>query len=138
MPRFRPEIRQDLINLWLPRLERMKADRRLSTAAMASCLGLLVIAGGSVFVMAIVEGSLVAAGTAGSFCVGLVSVAIVYLGKIQACRDAVEGIAGAIIADNADQLWKQIGQLSCLGRFRGLLNDTARIVQRSDGDDKGG
>ncbi len=131
MAKIDPEIQRQLIKHWVPQLRAVERKRRPIFYLMVTCIVVpLIIAAGLVINQGFILNDIDAAQSlfSGILC-GVSALAFRYLGALQNCNDVLVWIEGCVRLGDKDALLRVIPHLSCLGAFKGIIEDAKQLFE---------
>lgn len=132
MTPINPDTQNLLRKEWVPRLDRLREQRRpLRNVMIGIILAPLVLA--LAIVVRMVFFSDDRSWFEGSLIFGLISfsaVFFVYLGKLQACDDAIHEIICTVFLGYVEPLLRAIKKVTCYSQFRGIIDDVGKIFKQ--------
>lgn len=129
---LQPETRDMLVEQWLPELlavrDRRRGIRRAMVASFVTPL-VLIVAG---IVWSVARGDPISLFEGSAFVLlsGWSAVSFKYLGKLQACDDALTEISLTVRLGFVEPMLKAIPKLSCYSQFEGVIADVRNILPK--------
>ena len=125
-----PKTRQRLEKHWLPHVRQLKQDRKpmfwlMVAVLVAPLIMVLILVLFQIFVLKDLDA---AASAVSVTLLGVSALSFKYLGKLQSCNDAIAIIEYAVLLGDRQNLHKAVSNLTCLGKFRGIISDVQHFI----------